>query len=190
MSKLFFTLMIMLLPMQSFGKSNYVESLVLRDFFSSKAINISKYKAVVFITYLGGCPILKKYQHKISIISSKYKKEIFFVNFDPTNFSKKNKEEFTKDYKLIGTKLELVVDPELNKTLKLSIASEVAINDLKKRAVVYRGAIDDKINYDREKVTDLDTNNYLIEGIESVLNEKEVKITQTSAIGCYLNLDE
>jgi hypothetical protein len=148
----------------------------------------SKSEVLVLFVYMGGCPIYEKYVFDLIEINKIYNGKVAIVNLD-TSVHAEDKILETKKH-LADTKNEfsLVIDKNssIAKLLKLRISSQIAVIRLRDFSLIYRGAINDRINLNFEKASA--NSNYLINTIDSVLAKKNIVFSETEAFGCEINL--
>lgn len=141
-------------------------------------------RALIFIGYLDGCPILRKYQPTLGELKKKFGKNVAWAYYDPSSPG-------IPTVKPKGPVLFPVVHDDsdiLKNHLNIRVASEVSVVDLQSYEVIYRGAIDDRMTLDF--VRPIPTKKYLYDLLTRVTSGKEIKPTTTKAFGCALNSTE
>lgn len=145
-------------------------------------------KAILFVGYLSGCPLLAKYQVTLKELKSQFGDKLLIVNFDPAQGARQNLRDTVDSLKKLDNSFPLVLDPDgkLNAKLGIATASEVALVTAADFELVYRGAIDDRLTLDFERPKAL--RHYARDAIQSTLSGKTGRLAFTSAHGCTLNL--
>lgn len=147
-------------------------------------------KYTVYFFLLDECKICREYGPELKKYSEKYQShDIDFVGVFP-NFSSK-KEQIQKYKSEFDLQFELKTDyfKKLSKRFGAKVLPEVFIYDHTLDTVIYSGRIDDRYvsigqrqrvikNYDLEKVLD------------SIVDNKELHVTRTEAIGCFINYND
>ena len=131
------------------------------------------------------CPISQKYISTLNDIYLKYKnRDQFKWSFIvPGKGSKKKIKAFINEY---DVKFPLKADGAMlrrTKYFKASVTPEVVM--MKYDKMIYRGAIDNWF-YELGRYRSIINEHYLIDALESVLNNKEPVIKETQAIGCFI----
>ena len=147
--------------------------------------NIHKYKATVIVFMSPDCPLCQSYTLTINQLMQKYSsKSIQFIGVVPTNnFSVADIVDYKRQYK---SNLNLVRDAkcQLVKKIKATITPEVFLLDAQ-GGVLYSGRIDNwayELGRKRTVITEHDLKDVL----ESVVNNKSIKVKKTKAIGCFI----
>lgn len=140
----------------------------------------------VFIAYGSRCPIMRKYMPVINeleknpaFLSQKIKIHLLFQKGrDSLDELKKERRDFS-----IHPVMLIDSDHSFIKELGLTISSEVALVDLKKKEILYQGAINNGINFDLSMKA---SKHYLIDAVKAVGDKKDPVVKKTKAYGCYL----
>jgi peroxiredoxin len=146
---------------------------------------LKKHKAAVFVFLDYECPLSQNYTNKINDLSDKYKAEdIQFYSVFP-NLSADNAEVkmFKRKYKM---DMPFLGDPQkkLTNYLDATITPEVFLVDSNK-TVLYSGRIDNWASALGVK-RQITTSNDLDEALNDFINNKEIKINKTEAVGCII----
>jgi peroxiredoxin len=147
----------------------------------------SKAKAIVFIAHSTSCPIVRQTYPRFKEVSNYYGKkniEFWYLNSnlqDNLNSIKTEIEDF-------GVNISVLLDPQQNvvKLLGLKVTTELVVVDPTNWSIIYRGAIDDQINYGVRKKKA--TKNYLTDALEDFLSGKEVRTKSSRPYGCYISI--
>jgi hypothetical protein len=135
------------------------------------------------------CPITQKYLNTIKEIANEYSvKSVHFVGYFPAGLTKKESTTFRNEYKIPNT-IELVDDKkhEWTEMLDAKVTPEVFV--IKNKQVLYRGAIDNwfyELGRYRKKVTA----HYLIDAIQASLRDEKPSLSETEALGCFIQRSE
>ncbi len=147
--------------------------------------NLHKYKATVIVFMSPECPLCQSYTLTINQLMQKYSaKSIQFIGVVPTkDFSVADIVDYKHQYK---SNLNLVRDTksQLVKKIQATITPEVFLLDAK-GSVLYSGRIDNwayELGRKRTVITEHD----LKEALESVVNNKPIKVKKTKAVGCFI----
>ncbi len=146
---------------------------------------IGKSKGTVIVFLLTDCPASQSYTLTLNKMAEKYAlKKIRFIGVFPGKFSQENEmKDFRKIYKIT---FPLVKDPDLKLAheLKADVAPGSFLID-QKGEIVYSGRIDDwmyAVGKKKPGVTTHDLDN----AIQSLLNNKPIRVKKTQAIGCII----
>lgn len=147
--------------------------------------NLHKNKATVVVFMSPECPLCQSYTLTINQLMQKYaSKSIQFIGVVPTNdFSVKDIVDYKRQYK---SNLNLVRDTknQLVKKMQATITPEVfLIND--KGSVLYSGRIDNWA-YELGRKRTVITEHNLKDALESIVNNKPIKVKKTKAVGCFI----
>jgi hypothetical protein len=135
------------------------------------------------------CPITQKYLNTIKEIANQFSdKPVQFVGYFPAGLTKKESTSFRNEYK-IPNAIELTDDKkhEWTEMLDAKVTPEVFV--LKDKQVLYRGAIDNWF-YELGRYRKEVTAHYLIDAIQAGLNNEKPSITETEALGCFIQRTE
>lgn len=173
-------------------KWNYrisVLAILLISAYSAHAQNTTKSeKPILYIFLSDECIITQYYITTLNQVSEEYGQNIDMVAIFPNFSSKPDKiDAFYDKYKLnIPYKTDYY--KELSKNLGATVTPEVFLLDPNGQ-IVYQGRIDNSyvaIGKRRRVVTNHD----LSDALSDLLQEQEIKIPQTEAIGCFINFSD
>jgi thiol-disulfide isomerase/thioredoxin len=170
-----------------FTAQNGIQNVPLLDLKGNtfKLNQLHKYKATAIFFMSPECPLCQNYTLTINQLIKKYNgKAIDFIGVVPTkDFLVADILKYKRSYK---SNLNLVRDSEnkLVKKLGATITPEVFLVD-SKGVILYSGRIDNWA-YELGKKRTVITAHDLVDAIESVLNNKPVKIKKTKAVGCFI----
>jgi hypothetical protein len=133
------------------------------------------------------CRISQNMTSEINYVSDHFNQEQLNYNcyFPSTSSTEEKIEVFKEDY---GIAIPCFSDYDKRNAnfYGATIAPEVVVYDEKNQQLLYRGRINNSfasVGVRRRVVTSYD----LRTALESILNQKEIKIKETQAIGCYIN---
>lgn len=142
-------------------------------------------KAAVFVFLSSQCPLSQAYAKEISAIEKKYApfNIVFYSVFPPENNSLNEISEFKNKY---GLKTECLADPEKKLTLLLkATTTPQAIILSPSEEILYSGRIDDWAATLSDK-RPLIRSHDLDDALNSVVNNREIKIKNTAPVGCLI----
>ena len=143
-------------------------------------------KAVVFLVQGNGCPIVRNAMPRFSELAKTYQEkgvQFFLINSNLQDHRNSIRDEAIQ----FGYDIPILIDETqtIGESLNLVRTAEVFILDPKTWKVLYHGALDDRLTYENQKAEA--SNHYLKDAIDSMLNEKNIKIAKTDAVGCLIN---
>lgn len=143
-------------------------------------------KFVVITAHGNGCPIIQKFTIKINELNSKYtpKGVRFFMLNANTEDDRKSVMKEAEEY---GVKTPILLDPSqvVAKGLGFSRTSETIIIDTKTWKIVYRGPINDQLDYGVDKQNA--RNEYLEAALDAALAGKKIPTDVPAAKGCLIS---
>jgi len=149
--------------------------------------NSSEIQVAIFMAV--DCPITQKYLNTIKEIANQFSnKPVQFVGYFPAGLTKKESTAFRTEYK-IPQEIELIDDKkhEWTEMLDAKVTPEAFV--IKNKQVVYRGAIDNWF-YELGRYRKEVTAHYLIDAIQAGLKNEKPTITETEALGCFIQRSE
>lgn len=144
---------------------------------------------VVITAHGNGCPIIQKFTIKLNEMRSKYKdKSVQFLMLNAnTEDDRASVMQEASDY---GVQLPILLDPSqvIAKTLGFTRTSETVVIDVKSWKIVYRGPINDQLDYgvDKQKAR----NEYLEDALDNLLAGEKIKNEPPQAKGCLISYRE
>ena len=141
-------------------------------------------KPKIFFTLDPECPLSKSYSRTINLLFRKYEDEVDFYNiFSPIVFSQMKTDNFMKKYHI---NIPLIIDTNhiLINYLDAKITPECFLVDSNLN-IIYQGLIDDwvkALGSTRKKIE----NHYLEQSINDFVNNREIKVKKTNAVGCLI----
>lgn len=152
-------------------------------------INAQDYSDSISVNFflIDECRISQNMTSEINYISDHFNHQQLNYNcyFPSTSSTEEKVKAFKQDYSIT---IPCFTDHDKRNAsfYGATIAPEVVVYDEKNRQLLYRGRINNSfanVGVRRRVVTSYD----LRAALESVLNQKEVEIKETQAIGCYIN---
>lgn len=148
-------------------------------------LNWHSSKALVFIAFLDGCPLLRKHFHTLKEIKKEFGQDVSWIILD----SNKNPSFATYKEKTIREKIfPFVIDKDavLAKELGISVASQVVVLRLPEFQRVYSGPVDDRLSMDYE-LPKAD-NKFLLAKLRQLQRGETPALEEIPTMGCELNL--
>lgn len=146
-------------------------------------------KAVLLFVHGNGCPIVRKRLPDIKALQETYGPKgirFFLLNANAQD----TREEVAKESAEFSLDLPILLDESqvVARELGIERTGEALLIAGKERAIVYRGAIDDRLSYQKERPSA--TTHPLAEALESLLAGKEIAQAQTEAPGCKISFQD
>lgn len=134
-------------------------------------------KYLCLIAYSSECPVAKNYIKTIKDLYEDYGKQVTFCLLDPGVGTKS----------ISGMNGLLFRDPThiICKRYGLTVYPEVVLANCLTREILYQGKIDDRA-VSLGVVKHHAQNNYLSEAIAQLLEDGEVRVKNTQAVGCFI----
>jgi peroxiredoxin len=149
---------------------------------------LSDMKAIVVMVQGNGCPIVRQALPALAEIRAKYQSqgvEFLLLNSnlqDTRELTAKEATEFKIDFPIM-----LDGSQQVGEALGVVRTSEVFLIDPKGWQLKYRGPMDDRLSYERQRPAN---NHYLTDALDAVLAGKSVKTPQADGVGCLVNFPE
>lgn len=140
-------------------------------------------KAIVLFVQGNGCPIVRNAISDYQSIAEEYKEkgfQFFMINSniqDNRKSIKKEADDFKFNIPVLVDSAQLIADE-----LDIKITGEVIILHPTKRTIIYRGPINDRLDYESQK--DIVQKKYLRKALDLILSNKEVAENSIPAKGC------
>lgn len=146
-------------------------------------------KAVVLVMQGVGCPIVQKLTPSINDIAAQYgakNVEFLMVNSNLADTPAAIKAEATS----FSLKVPVLkdTDQKVGMALKVERTAEAIVIDPKTWTVVYHGAIDDRLDYGRERPKP--TERYVATVLDAMLTGAKVPEYHAPASGCIINFEK
>jgi len=145
--------------------------------------------AVVLITQANNCPVSRNTSAAVKALQDQYSAkgvEIFMLNSTPSD----KREAIVAEAKAYGYNLPILMDTNqlVGEQLGVTRTAEAIIIDPKTWKIVYRGPIDDKVTYERQKAAADHT--WAKDALDSTLTGKPVAVARVEAVGCIVDFPE
>jgi peroxiredoxin len=148
----------------------------------------SDMKAVVLMVHGNGCPIVRQAVPALREIREKYQAngvEFLLLNSnlqDKRDAVAQEAQEFKVDFPILLDEAQLI-----GEQLGVVRTSEVFVIDPKGWKLVYRGPMDDRLSYEKQRPA---TKHYLTDALDSMLAGQPVKVSKADGVGCLVNFPE
>ncbi len=153
---------------------------------SHKLYYLSDRKAVVIMVQGNGCPITRTAWNALKEIRTGYAaKGIEFLMLNPN--LQDDRASIQAEAHEFGYDIPILVDNAqlVGEALGVTRTAEVFVIETQHWNVVYRGPVDDRLTYERQRATAKEK--YLIDALDNVLAGKPVARAKRDAIGCIVN---
>lgn len=149
---------------------------------------LSDKKAVVIMVQGNGCPIVRQALPALADIRARYQDQ--GVEFLLLNSNLQDKRELVakeaQDFK-IDFPILLDESQAIGEALGVVRTSEVFVIDPKGWTLKYRGPMDDRLSYERQRPA---KHHYLTDALDAVVAGKPVQIPHADGVGCLVNFPE
>ena len=144
-------------------------------------------KAVVLFVQGNGCPIARNHIHTYASLRDKYQdKDVVFLMINANlQDNQKNIAREAAEFK-IDFPILVDEDQKVGEALRFERTADTFVIDTKNWTIAYRGALDDRLGYETQKLTA--SHNYVADALDSVLSGKPMEVTYTEAKGCLVNI--
>jgi peroxiredoxin len=145
-------------------------------------------KAIVLMVQGNGCPIVRQAVPALREIRDQYQSqgvEFLLLNSNLQDTA----ESIAHEEKEFAFGLPILVDngQQVGEQLGVQRTSEVFVIDPKTWTLAYRGPIDDRLHYERQRPAE---HTYLKDALDSIIAGRPVKVTQAPGVGCIVNFPE
>ncbi|MBX9964013.1 MAG: redoxin family protein [Burkholderiales bacterium] len=150
---------------------------------------LSDAKAVVLMVQGNGCPIVRQALPALRELRDSYRDrgvEFLLINSnlqDDRTAIVTEAKEFGFDIPVLKDEAQLV-----GEALGVERTAEVFVIDPKTWQLTYRGALDDRLDYEKQKP--VPTKRYLADALDAMLAGQPVATTRTQTAGCLVNFPE
>jgi thiol-disulfide isomerase/thioredoxin len=146
-------------------------------------------KAVVFVVQGNGCPIVRNAMPTVEALKQEYADQgvqFFMINSNIQD----NRQTVAREVEEFGWDIPVLIDDTqiIGESLDLVRTGEVFVLDPRTWSVVYHGAVDDRLTYEKQKREA--TEHYLKDAIDSLVNGEPVPLASTDPLGCLINFPE
>ncbi|WP_157995174.1 redoxin domain-containing protein [Peristeroidobacter soli] len=150
--------------------------------------SLSNRKAVVLMVQGNGCPIVRQALPALAEVRAKYQAE--GVEFLLLNSNLQDTRELVaKEANDFNIEFPILLDESqrIGAALGVVRTSEVFVIDPKGWQLKYRGPMDDRLSYERQRPA---KNHYLVDALDAVLAGKPVATPYADGVGCLINFPE
>ncbi len=175
------------IPWSDFSPGEKAENFTLWDqnAVSHELYYYSDAKAIVLFSYRIGCPIARHDLIALQKLRDKFSAEqvpIFLIDASQDGYSQLKEEEnqFKINFPILMDSAQIIVP-----SLHITRSGEVLLINPKNWRIVYRGKVDDRFDYGIQK--EKANNDYLVNAVNSLVQKKPQRISQTEPIGCLLD---
>jgi peroxiredoxin len=148
---------------------------------------LSDKRAVVLMVQGNGCPIVRHQLPRFAELRAQYADqgvEFLLINSNLHD----GREAIAKEADEFGIEFPILMDTSqlVGESMVFERTAEVfVINPAEQWRLVYRGPVDDRVSYARQRPEA--TNHYLADALEAVLGGKPVPVSSAQAEGCLIN---
>lgn len=143
-------------------------------------------KVVVLMVQGNGCPIVRNALIDLTAVRERFAGQP--VRFLMINSNlQDNQESIRQEAEVWGIDLPILIDAtqDVGEALAFTRTAEVFVIDTRSRSIAYRGPINDRLVYERQR-READ-NHYVIDAVAAVLAGEEPVVKSVAAIGCLIN---
>jgi hypothetical protein len=142
--------------------------------------------AIVLITQQNSCPVSRNSAAAVKALQDEYTPkgvEIMMLNSTPSD----KREEILTEAQTYGYNLPILMDYNqlVGEQLGVTRTAEVIVIDPKSWKIVYRGPIDDKVTYERQKAAAEHT--WAKDALDATLAGTPVAIARQEPVGCLID---
>ncbi|MFT4640774.1 MAG: hypothetical protein ACI8T1_004107 [Verrucomicrobiales bacterium] len=144
-------------------------------------------KGIVLFIQGNGCPLVQKRIPELKRLREDYEKQGILFCMLNSNLQD-TRDEINAEAESFGIDFPILIDDSqaVAHVLGLTRTAEALLINTKNRQLVYRGGIDDRLTYQKEKPEA--TEHYLKDAIGALLEGSAPKIASTEAPGCKITL--
>src|SRR5271156_5362747 len=145
--------------------------------------------AIVLITQQNSCPVSRNSAAAVKALQDEYSPkgvEIFMLNSTPSD----TRDAIVAEAQAYGYNLPILMDTNqlVGEQLGVTRTAEVIVIDPKTWKIVYRGPIDDKVTYERQKASAEHT--WAKDAIDAQLAGKPAPLARVEPVGCIIDFPE
>lgn len=150
--------------------------------------SLSNAKAVVIMVQGNGCPIVRQALPALAEVRGKYRSEgveFLLLNSnlqDTRELVAREADEFSIDFPVLLDRSQ-----HIGEALGVVRTSEVFVIDPKDWRLKYRGPMDDRLSYERQRPA---RHHYLTDALDALLAGKPVQTPYADGVGCLINFPE
>ncbi len=146
-------------------------------------------KGILIFVHGNGCPLVRKRIPELKRLRGGYEKRgirMIFLNAnlqDTRDGIREEAKTFEMDFPILIDEAQVMA-----RKLGLTRTAEALLVDAKTKKIVYRGSIDDRLHYQKEKPKA--SEHYLIPALDAFLKGEVPTTPQTEAPGCKISLEK
>ena len=143
----------------------------------------------MLITQQNSCPVSRNTAAAVKALQDEYTSkgvEIFMLNSTPSD----KRDDIVVEAAAYGYNLPILMDSNqlVGEQLGVTRTAEVIVIDPKTWKIVYRGPIDDRVTYERQKAKADHT--WAKDALDAQLAGKPVAVAQVQSVGCLIDFPE
>ena len=143
-------------------------------------------KAVVIITYGAGCPIVRNNAKAYAALKAAYAaKGVEFLALDSNLQDKRDDVKLEAAEYGLDMPVMMDVNQLVGEQLGVTRTAEVIVIEPRTWKIVYRGPVDDRVTYERQKAAA--TEHWAADALDAVLAGQPVKTAHVAPEGCLVN---
>ena len=160
-----------------------------QNFESHELYRLADASAVVIITQQNGCPVSRNTASSMKALQAAFKGkgvEFMMLNSNPMD----TRQEIAAEAKEYGMDMPILSDANqlVGEQLGVTRTAEVIILNPKTWTVIYRGPVDDRVTYERQKAKASAT--WAADALNAFLAGKPVAVERQPAVGCLINFPD
>jgi peroxiredoxin len=143
-------------------------------------------KAVVLMVHGNGCPIVRQSVPALAEIRDRYEEQgVRFLLFNSN--IQDTRESIAQEATEFKMSFPILVDgkQKVGEALGVVRTAEVFVIDPKTWKLMFRGPIDDRLSYERQRPAA--QHHYLADALDAVLANQPVKVARAEGVGCIVN---
>ena len=143
-------------------------------------------KGIVIFTHGIGCPLVRKRYEDLAALNKQYgDKGIRFWMLNANDQDERSDLIEEKDEYKVSLPILDDTAQEVARSLNVDRTGEAILIETSSHGILYRGAIDDRLSYEKEKP--MASKTHLKNAIDDLLAERPVSISRTDAPGCLIH---
>jgi peroxiredoxin len=149
---------------------------------------LGQQKAVVIMIQGNGCPIVRQALPLLQEIRDQYRgKGVEFLLLNSN--LQDNAESISKEVEEFSIAFPVLVDQKqkIGELLGVERTSEVFVIEPRTWKLVYRGPMDDRLHYERQRPP---SKHYLTDALDAVIAGQPVPVTTADGVGCIVNFPD
>ena len=144
-------------------------------------------RAIALFVHGNGCPLVRKRIPELKRLRDTFQKQGIAFGMINANLQD-DRSEIVEEAETFGIDMPVLIDDSQSVASLLGIkrTAEIILISAETKAIVYRGAIDDRLNYQKEKPEA--SERYFEDAISAFLKGKPIAKAKTEAPGCKVTL--